>query len=49
MQSINVLYNDTNAERKETFARLEQLHKKGVVTDDMAELASYRGNRNGRQ
>ena len=41
MQGVNGLYNDTNSERKEAFARLEQLRKKGTVTDDAAELASY--------
>ena len=37
MQGVNGLYNDTNKERKEAFARLEQLRKKGTVTDDDAE------------
>lgn len=48
MQGVNGLYNDTNSERKETFARLEQLRKKGTVTDDAAELASYREDKYGR-
>lgn len=48
MQGVNGLYNDTNSERKEAFARLEQLHKKGTVTDDAAELASYREDKYGR-
>ena len=39
---------DTNSERKEAFARLEQLRKKGTVTDDDAELASYREDKYGR-
>ena len=34
MQGVNGLYNDTNRERKEAFARLEQLRKKGIVADD---------------
>ena len=38
MQWVNGLYNDTNSERKEAFARLEQLRKKGTVTDDDAEF-----------
>ena len=48
MQGVNGLYNDTNSERKEAFARLEQLRKKGTVTDDAAELASYREEKYGR-
>ena len=48
MQGGNELYNDTNSERKEAFARLEQLRKKGTVTDDAAELASYREDKYGR-
>ena len=42
MQGVNGLYNDDQAERKEAFVRLEQLRKKGTVTDDAAELALYR-------
>lgn len=43
LQGINGLYNnDEQSERKEAFARLEQLRRKGTVTDDDAELASYR-------
>lgn len=48
MQGVNGLYNDSNKERKEAFARLEQLRKKGTVTDDAAELASYREDKYGR-
>ena len=48
MQGVNGLYNDTNSEMKEAFARLEQLRKKGTVTDDAAELASYREDKYGR-
>ena len=48
MQGINGLYNDTNRERKEAFARLEQLRKKGTVTDDETELASYSEDKYGR-
>ena len=48
MQGVNGLYNDTNSERKEAFARLEQFRKKGTVTDDAAELASYREDKYGR-
>ena len=48
MQGVNGLYNDTNRERKEAFARLEQLRKKGTVTDDKAELAFYREDKYGR-
>lgn len=42
LQGVNGLYNDDPTERKEAFLRLEQLHKKGNVTDYGAELASYR-------
>ena len=42
LQGVNGLYNDDPTERKEAFLRLEQLHKKGNVTDYDAELASYR-------
>ena len=48
MQGVNGLYNDTDKEREEAFERLEQLRKKGTVTDDKAELASYREEKNGR-
>ena len=48
MQGVNGLYNDSNRERKDAFARLEQLRKKGTVTDDDAELASYREYKYGR-
>lgn len=42
MQGVNGLYTDNKPERKEAFAQLELLRKKGTVTDDDAELASYR-------
>lgn len=42
MQGVNGLYADTDSERKESFARLEQLRRKGTVTDDKSELDSYR-------
>lgn len=48
MQGVNGLYNDTAKERKEAFSRLEQLRKKGVVTEDKEELASYREEKYGR-
>ena len=49
MQGVNGLYNnDPDKERKEAFARLEQLRKKGTVTDDKAELASYREEKYGK-
>ena len=48
MQGLNGLYNDTDKERKEAFLKLEQLRKKGKVTDDEAELASYREDKYGR-
>ena len=49
MQGVNGLYNDTDKEREEAFERLEQLRKKGTVTDDKAELASYREEKYGRE
>ena len=48
LQGVNGLYNDTDKEREEAFERLEQLRKKGTVTDDKAELASYREEKYGR-
>ena len=44
MQGINGLYNDTKAEKKAAFARIEELKKnrKKVVIDYDAELAAYR-------
>ena len=48
MQGLNGLYNDSDKERKDAFGRLEQLRKKGTVTDDDAELASYREYKYGR-
>ena len=48
MQGVNGLYNDTDKEREEAFERLEQLRKKGTVTDDKAELASNREEKYGR-
>ena len=48
MQGINGLYTDSQQERKEAFAQLEQLRKKGTVADDTAELASYREEKYGR-
>lgn len=48
MQGVNGLYSDTKSERKEAFARLEQLRRKGTVTDDDAELVSYREEKYGK-
>ena len=48
MQGVNGLYIDTNKERKEAFARLEQLRRKGTVTDYDEELAFYRKDKYGR-
>ena len=48
MQGVNGLYNDNQSERKEAFTRLEQLRKKGTVTDYDAELASYREEKYGK-
>lgn len=38
VQGVNELYADTKEEKKEAFSRLEQLRKKGTVTDDAAEI-----------
>ena len=48
MQGVNGLYKDTKSERKEAFARLEQLRRKGTVTDDDLELSSYREEKYGK-
>lgn len=48
MQGVNGLYNDNQSERKEAFMRLEQLRKKGTVTDYDTELASYREDKYGK-
>ncbi len=48
MQGVNGLYYDNQSERKEAFARLEQLRKKGTVDDFDAELASYREEKYGK-
>ena len=48
MQGLNGLYHDNQSERKEAFARLENLRKKGSVMDYDAELASYRDEKYGR-
>lgn len=48
MQGVNGLYTDNKPEREEAFAQLELLRKKGTVTDDDAELASYRDEKYGK-
>ena len=48
MQGVNGLYNDNQSERKEAFARLEQLRRKGTVADYDVELASYREEKYGK-
>lgn len=48
MQGVNGLYYDEQLERKEAFVKLEQLRKKGTVTDYDAELASYREDKYGK-
>ena len=48
LQGVNGLYYDDRSERKEAFARLEQLRKKGTVVDYDAELASYREEKYGK-
>lgn len=39
---------DTKSERKEAFERLEQLRRKGTVSDDNEELYSYREEKYGK-
>lgn len=48
MQGVNGLYGEKQSERKEAFSKLEQLRKKGTVTDDDSELASYREDKYGK-
>ena len=48
IQGMNGSYTDTNTEKKEALARLEQLRRKGTVIDDDAELASYREEKYGK-
>ena len=48
MQGVNGLYTDTKEERTEAFNRLEQLRIKGTVSDEDAELASYREEKYGK-
>lgn len=48
MQGLNGLYDDNQSERKEAFAKLEQLRRKGTVIDDELELASYREEKYGK-
>ncbi len=48
MQGVNGLYNDASSERKEAFSKLEILRRKGTVTDDEKELASYREKKYGK-
>ena len=42
MQGVNGLYNDNQSEKKEAFEWLEQMRKKGTVTDYDSELAWYK-------
>lgn len=48
MRGVNGLLDDTQSEGREAFARLEQMRKKGTVTDYDAELASYREEKYGK-
>lgn len=48
MQGVNGLYHDNQSERREAFARLEKLRKKGTITDYDVELASYREEKYGK-
>ncbi len=49
LKGVNGLYNDDQSERKEAFQWLEQLRKKGTISDYDAELASYREVKYGKQ
>ena len=42
IRGVNGLYNDNQSEKKEAFKKLEQLRKKGTLTDYDAELATER-------
>lgn len=48
MQGVNGLYEDTKSEKKEAFAKLEKLRRKGTITTDEEELASYREEKYGK-
>ena len=48
MRGVNGLLGDAQSGRKEAFARLEQLRKKGTAIDYDAELASYREEKYGK-
>lgn len=48
MQGVNGLYNHSSSQKKNAFARLEQLRKKGTVADYDAELVSYREEKYGK-
>lgn len=48
MQGVNGLYRDSKSEKEEAFERLEQLRRKGTVSDDNAELYSYREEKYGK-
>lgn len=48
MQGVNGLYTDNQPERKAAFEQLELLRKKGTVTEEDVELASYREEKYGR-
>lgn len=47
MQGVRI-DGDAQSDRKEAFAKLEQLRKKGTVNDYEAELASYREEKYGK-
>lgn len=48
MRGVNGLFDDRKEERKEAFARLEKLRKKGNVSDYDLELAFYREEKYGK-
>lgn len=48
IQGVNGLYPENKSERKAAFERLEQLRKKGTVTDYKKELDSYREKKYGK-
>lgn len=48
MQGINGLYNDSKKGKERSFCKIRAVTKKGTVTDDDAELASYREDKYGK-
>jgi hypothetical protein len=47
MQGVNGLYSNAGKEKEEAFTKMEQIRRKGTVTDYDSELASYREDKYG--